>query len=332
MIILERVRNTDSKWSVIEGDEYHNIKLANGAKFLEYKPDYVIITNIGYEHFDIFPTKENYIEEFGKLKNVISKKGFFIVKNNDENIEKALEGSQNKIIRYGKKGEVSDYQYETSITKEGLSSFKLFKDNELKIEGETKLMGTYNIENMLAAYALLDNLSLIGKLETQEDELISFLKENLPKFNGIEKRLQILNSTENFIVIDDYGVAPSRAINSINTLREYYPEFKVTAIFEPNSGSRTKDKKLFMDSYKGVFSNVDEVIIPTLSTAKDEFAGVDEFMSWFNELGFNSIHIASEDILNYLQNKFKDKKEKPLIVFFSANRLTQVAHDFSNWI
>lgn len=324
----DSAKNTKSPWSVLEGDEYHNLDFSRGAKFLEYKPKYLIMTNIGWEHYDIFPTQERYIEEFAKIQNVIPEDGLVVARTNDKNVNSALENTKAKIIRFGEKGEGAEFEYDYEIVSDGNTKYSLYENGLERVSGLTTLMGKYNIENFLSSYALLNNLVKKNKLDLSEQELNQLIKESISTFKGIEKRLEILYKSETLVIIDDFGIAPNRAKNSLETIRKYYPDFEITAIFEPNSGSRMKDLEDFNKAYQNSFTETSEVVVPTLSTPGEDYISGEDLSSRLQSLGFNSQIIDTSIISNFLAKKVKTNK-KHLFVFFSAYRLTSLAHNFA---
>lgn len=333
--IPDSLKITNSEFSVMEGDEYHNPdpQIEGKAKFLEYKPKYLIITNIGWEHQDIFPTQERYIEEFAKAVELIPEDGLIVAHLGDENIDKALKNAKARVIRYGLKPNsklLKGHEEFWSVDKrpDGISGIYDSKGN-LIFEFETKLLGEYNLENILASVITVLNLpakKLLLNLFQSGTESLNILKDVIKDFEGPKKRLEKLYISENLIVVDDFGVTPNRAKNSLKTLKEYYPEFNIVAVFEPNSASRPKDEALFSEMYKGSFKNAERVIIPDLSTVNEELAQSDEMVDRLRNLGFNSEHISNSDLVDNLK-KFNEMKKKTLIVFFSSYRLTEIAEE-----
>lgn len=356
--IPESLKITDSQFSVIEGDEYHNPdpQIEGKAKFLEYKPKYLIITSIGWEHQDIFPTQEKYVEEFKKAVQLVPEDGLIIAHYGDANIDKALEGAKCKVIRYGMKvgtrSQVSGNSNPELVTSnhkpgtsnlepkwtvekvdEGYSRVYDAEDNPV-LEFKTSLLGDYNQENILAVVTLLLNLPshiLPVRLIREGTNSLGVLSEIISEFKGPKKRLEKLFESENLVVIDDFGVAPNRAENSLKTLKEYYPDHKVVAIFEPNSGSRFNDETLFNEMYKDSFKNADEIIIPDLSNVNSEIASTEEMVERLNKLGFNVKHVSNDKLIEELKLKSSQlvaDGSKLIIVFFSSYKLTEIAEEF----
>lgn len=371
--IPKSINNTDSKWSVLEGDEYHNPDISNGAKFLEYKPKYLVITNIGWEHQDIFSTQEKYINEFAKAIELVPEDGFILAHAGDKNINKALKKAKAQVIRY--KLENEDNKIEGDFKAVESASGELFKSNKVKkdeskmleneaieeedvevgsenqtwlvrkggdlhtiidnngdplFEFKTSLLGDYNLENILAAVVLILNTPPEDPSDSLDEDMEMFktIQETILNFKGPKKRLEVLYQDDKLVVVDDFGVTPNRAENSLKTLKENFPHHHITAVFEPNSGSRIKDLKIFNQLYKSSFVNADLVIIPELSTLSEDLITSEEMTKRLIDLKYNAKYIPSELMIENLK-ELKNSKEKNLIVFFSSYRLTQTAKKFS---
>ncbi len=330
--------NTESDWSVLEGDEYHSKEFSRGAKFLEYKPKYLIITNIGYEHQDVFPTQKDYIDEFKKCVELVPEDGLIIAKWGDENIDKIIEHAKCKVVRYFYNSQIRNSKLQKdsnllwTIEKDAAEpkKFKILNHKgEVILRSETKLLGEYNLENILATTTLICNLPskvMPAQVLLQGTGNLNIISKVFRDFLGPKKRLEILHSSDDLVVVDDFGVAPNRTLNSLNTLKQYYPDHKIVAIFEPNSGSRFKSETEFKKNYSGTFDNADQIIIPDLSDYKNELATSEEIVKWLNDLGVNAKHVPNSSIIAELSNAVANHRAKTLIVFFSSYRLTEIAN------
>ena len=318
--LKDGLQNTDSNYSVLEGDEYYSKELSIGAKFLQYKPKYGIITKVSWEHVDVYPTEEEYIAEFKKFVEIVPVDGLIIAKLNDQNIDSALESFKASLLRYTYIENESEIKgaancFYVKKTEGGYSILNSAK--EVLVSGITNLLGSYNLENILAAFLVY---SQILKLTD-----FNLFAQIVAKFKGPKKRLEHLLKTENLIVVDDFGVAPERAANSLRTLKQAYPEYTITAVFEPNSGSRPIDITTFNQIYKDSFNDAANVLIPTLSDTANLIQTA-EFVENLKQLKFNVEYIPTENLIELLKNSIDDTKR--LVVFFSAYRLTEIAHKF----
>jgi UDP-N-acetylmuramate: L-alanyl-gamma-D-glutamyl-meso-diaminopimelate ligase len=335
--ITDSLQITDTDFSVIEGDEYHNTdpEIEGKAKFLEYKPRYLVITNIGWEHQDVFPTQEKYIEEFAKAAALVPEDGVIVAHAGDKNIDKALENATCKVVRYSLREAGNENRDEQNnhntlhwSVKQSGDFYKIYNEKNVELlQFETSLLGEYNIENILAAVAVVLNIparKLPSEVIWNGTKNLDIIKSAIKEFKGVNKRLEILHEDEKLVIVDDFGVAPNRAKNSLETLRTNYPDYKITAVFEPNSGSRPSDNDLFNQMYKNAFKDADRVIIPDLSTANDELVSSEQLVERLTKLGFDASYVQSSNLLSTLS---ATNNSKNLIVFFSSYRLTEIARE-----
>lgn len=336
----DSLKITDSNFSVIEGDEYHNpdAEIEGKAKFLEYKPKYLVLTNIGWEHQDIFPTQERYIEEFNRLVKLVPTDGVIVASSDDDNIKKALIGAKAKVIFYtfvdNLESQNNLEEGTWSVLKHEDSVYRIFNgEKEAVLEFETGLIGEYNLENILASVALILNLpSSIIPVDTIREGTrnIEIIKNSIETFRGPKKRLEILFKSDNLVIVDDFGVAPQRAKNSLHTLFSYYPEYKIIAVFEPNSASRPSNRDELKSLYKDIFQDIELLVIPELSNFDESYSSSEMLVEVFNELGINSIHLKNSEINDHLDKVISDNSEQRyLVIFFSSYRLTKIAEEFS---
>lgn len=305
--LSDSLKNTDSDWSVIEGDEYHSLELSNGAKFLEYKPKYLIITNIGWEHQDVFPTREKYIEEFRKAVKLVPEDGVIVAKSGDDSINEIVKDAKCTVARYGLDN--GDY-----IVNGSRDSYELMHDDRTIASGSTTLLGSYNLENVTAVLTLVNILIDKGLLGGDALEKATSV---IKKFRGVKKRLEILFASDETVVIDDFGVAPHRSKRSLETVQEQYPDKKIIALFEPNSGSRVTDASVFNELYVGAFGAADEVWIPPLSEFNKELISQGDLASRLGSLGVYA-KAVSMDELNEVD---KDDLQNSVLVVFSTYNL-----------
>lgn len=333
------LQNTDSQWSVLEGDEYYGVELSkelqSGPKFLEYKPKYLVITNIGYEHQDVYPTQEDYTNAFKRCVNLVPEEGLIIARGDDQQIDKAIAEANAKVIRYKYIDSLTQVNTEDSqtfyVTKSSNSFDILNNKLDVLVTGETSLLGTYNLENILAAY-------LVCKF-TELHTLISDMqfKVNVKSFQGAHKRLEVLMRDTKKIVIDDFAVAPNRAQNSLQTIKEEFKNVshEIVCIFEPNSASRPGDESTFKTMYAEAFKYANTVILPEFSDFNSGLVSAEQAAQWLLELYPNlEIRVKkSEEMLGYLKEYLREVNKKDIykiIIFMSSYRLTETAKSIAD--
>ena len=249
----------DSDWSILEGDEYKSARWDNGPKFAHYKPKYLLLTAVNWDHADVYPTEKNYFDVFEKLISRIPVEGLIAVSaDNEKALTLAVKAKGQLIITYGK-NPAATYRYENvQQTAEGLSFEIKFADKIIPIT--CPLLGDYQAENITGAFALAEHLLL-------EPEKIA---ATIAMFPGLKRRLE-KRLVGPVTVFDDIAHSPTKAKFVLQTLRKIYSG-KIIAVFEPNTGNRKSES---LPQYQDAFERADQVIIPRLTKVKvdaDEIA------------------------------------------------------------
>lgn len=247
------VRSTDSKWSVVEGDEYPASRWEVKSKFFYYQPKCLVLTSADWDHMDIFKTEADYIDNFRKLVAQIPTDGIIVANKVGTNLNLILNDAPCPVVYYKDKAD-----YHISLVTRELNNFFMVENKAKGFleEFETSLVGLFNIDNLLAGISVANELGFD----------IDKLKSSVASFKGVRRRLDIRGkSAQGAIIVDDLAHSPVKAKGAIMALKDWYPNSQLYAIFEPNVGSRTKES---LDSYNQAFKFADEVIIPRLSTIK----------------------------------------------------------------
>ncbi|MBP6859046.1 MAG: hypothetical protein KBC69_00265 [Candidatus Magasanikbacteria bacterium] len=240
-------------WSVLEGDEYKTARWDNRPKFALYSPTHLLLTAVTWDHADIYPTEESYLQAFKDLVAMIPADGI-IVTTLDDKIKKVLENKLEKtnVVSYGK-DEKSDYILsDITQTVAGLN-FKI-SHNGQEHTVHTPVIGEHMAENICGVFAMATEIGIDANI----------ILQTIAEFNGIKRRLE--KRYQGIITIyDDLAHSPAKAQATLKTLRSIYPQNKIIAIFEPNTGNRRPQAAI---SYDRAFNDADEVIIPNLTKLK----------------------------------------------------------------
>ncbi|WP_129045181.1 UDP-N-acetylmuramate--L-alanine ligase [Companilactobacillus metriopterae] len=225
----------DAKFFVFEADEYRR-------HFLAYSPDYLVITNIDYDHPDYYSGIDDVIDAFESEARKV-KKGIFIW-GEDKHAGKI--SADVPIYSYGL--DDSDYIQAKNIkrTVKG-SSFDVYIDNENIGNFEVPLFGEHNILNSLAVIG-------IGHMEKLDHDLIN---KELQTFGGVKRRFSEKNVAD-MVIIDDYAHHPQEIKATIDAARQKYPDREVVAIFQPHTYTRTL---ALMDDFAEALDLADEVFL-----------------------------------------------------------------------
>jgi len=225
-----------AKYIIIEGDEYLSSTLDKRPKFHLYKPHIAVVSGIAWDHINVFPTFENYIEQFKIFASLIEPSGSFIYNEEDTELQSIAKELRHDI----KKHAYTTHPYEIidNIT-------YLTNNNNVPLE----IFGDHNLQNISAAKLVCKQLSISDK---QFYDAIS-------SFKGASKRLQLINKNDKTSVFLDFAHSPSKLKATIDAVKKQFPNRKLIACLELHTFSSLK--KEFMVQYDGTMKNADKAFI-----------------------------------------------------------------------
>lgn len=223
-----------SKIAVFEGDEYLTSALDLRPKFHVYQANIGIITGIAWDHINVFPTFEIYLEQFRKFIKDIPANGAIIYCHADPTLQQLLVQTETHCEKI---------PYETPPFSVENGKFIITDEAENKIT--LNFFGQHNLQNMMAA------LHACLKAGLNKSQFF----EGIASFKGTAKRLETLKETKDSLIIRDFAHAPSKLKATVNAVRELYPERKLIAIYELHTfSSLNKD---FLPQYKHSLKEAD---------------------------------------------------------------------------
>ncbi len=226
------VRLSDAPIIVLEGDEYLASPLDRRPKIHFYKPHVSIITGIAWDHINVFPTFENYVEQFEIYINDIEKGGVLFWYKNDKHLSKIARVNPH----------IREQRYDTP-THEVVDNQTFIIQEDKKIP--LQIFGKHNLQNLEAARLVC------GELGIEEDEFY----EAISDFGGAARRLQLLHQSDTNVAYLDFAHAPSKVEATIRALKEQYPNRPLTACLELHTFSSLNKK--FLKEYKGTMDAAD---------------------------------------------------------------------------
>jgi UDP-N-acetylmuramate--alanine ligase len=235
-----------SDLTVIEADEYDR-------SFHWLTPYMAVITSVAPDHLDIYKTKEAYKEAFKHFASLIRENGVLLMETGVD-IEPKLKTGV-RLYRYGIAS--GDFHAENINIGDGKISFDLVTPERIISDIQLGVPVKINILNGIAALAIafLNGVS--------DDEL----REGMASFMGAKRRFDFHIKRDDCILIDDYAHHPEELDASITSVRELYPDKKLTVIFQPHLYSRTND---FYREFAQALSKADEVILIPIYPAREE--------------------------------------------------------------
>lgn len=307
------IKNTRSKWSIIEGDEYITARFDPVSKFYHYKAEFMLLTACSWEHTDVFKTKQDYIDNFKNFVRSISRNGIIVANKNGENVQEVICEAHCKVITYELNKidqNIADADWFNLSHKENkdIGEIVIFnKHTREEFSVKTNLIGSHNRENIVGCCALARELDID----------IESIQKAVYKFSGIKRRLEVRYEEVNLKIIDDFACSPPKILGSLKALHDTFPDWHITIIFEPNVGNRTKEA---IDLFKGVFSQASEIIIPHLKPVKTKRGEcrVDgkELEDYLKNTGVNVKYIEEDNTLvDYVSKK---NVGKHIICFMGA--------------
>ena len=227
----------DSKFMILEGDEYLSSPIDRRPKFHLYKPHTAIISGIAWDHINVFPTWENYIDQFDLFCQLIEPNGILIANQEDPEVKKIGE-------KYAGQLNVKAYQtpkYE--VTKTGTTLTHNDKEYHLSV------FGAHNLQNLMGAMYLAESLGI---------ENHDFLTA-IQSFTGAGKRLQKVIENESFTLFKDFAHSPSKLKATTKAVKEQFPSRNVVACMELHTFSSLR--KEFLPLYNGAMDAADEALV-----------------------------------------------------------------------
>lgn len=225
-----------SRIAVFEGDEYLSSPIDLSPKFHHYHPDIAILTGIAWDHMNVFPTFENYVEQFAVFIEKITPNGKLIYFGQDENIRNIVKRADSSV-------EAIPYDSFPHSIENGITYLNLNGKTPIRIFGE------HNLQNISAAYLACKELGI---------DDASFLK-GISTYKGAAKRLQKIAENARTTVYLDFAHSPSKLKATIEAVRQQYPDRKLIACMELHTFSSLNAD--FLPQYKNTMNQADEAIV-----------------------------------------------------------------------
>jgi UDP-N-acetylmuramate: L-alanyl-gamma-D-glutamyl-meso-diaminopimelate ligase len=227
----------DSKIAVLEGDEYLTSPIDRRPKFHLYMPDIAVLNGIAWDHMNVFPTFENYVEQFRIFVDKITDGGSLVYYADDPEVKKIAEAA---------KGNIKKIPYHTHghfQNKTGFYAATCSRTVPLKIFGE------HNMQNLSAA-----NEACLAAGVSEDG-----FYDAIQSFEGTSGRLQKLKENENGVFFYDFAHSPSKVKATVEAVAARYPGKNIIACFELHTySSLSKD---FLPFYKGTLEKATSAFV-----------------------------------------------------------------------
>ena len=228
------VRLSESaKYIILEGDEYLSSPIDLRSKFLWYKPQIALLTGIAWDHINVFPTWEGYIEQFSNFTDTINNGGYLTYFAGDKELQIIADKNKDRI-------ECTPYNTHTHKLENGITSIKT-KQGFVELE----VFGEHNLQNISGAK------NICNQIGVSDDDFYKAIAE----FKGAAKRLQTLVKNENTQVFLDFAHSPSKLEATTKAVKAQYTDRQLVACMELHTFSSLKAD--FLPQYKGTMDAAD---------------------------------------------------------------------------
>ncbi len=228
----------EAKIAVIEGDEYLSSPIDRRPKFHLYKPNIAILSGIAWDHINVFPTFENYVEQFSIFVDLIEKNGALIYCELDEQV---------KIVSEKGRGDIKKYPYSipAHTIRNGTSYLTPASGKEVPL----LVFGDHNLMNVNGARMVCNQVGI-------SDEQFY---EAIQSFKGAAKRLELVKKNETTAVYKDFAHSPSKLKATTQAVKKQFPDRKLIACMELHTFSSLNEN--FLKEYNGSMALADEAYV-----------------------------------------------------------------------
>ena len=286
----------DNDFIVLEGDEYLSSPIDRRPKFHLYKPNIALLSGIAWDHINVFPTYENYEEQFKIFVDSIVRGGSINYNEEDEAVKRIVEASENPIRKI---------PYHTpEYTVEDGETLLETPEEPMPIE----VFGKHNLNNLAGAKWICQHMGI------DEDDFY----EAISTFKGASKRLEKITETNNSVAYKDFAHSPSKVSATTKAVKEQYADRILVACLELHTYSSLNAE--FLKEYKGALDAADVAIVfyspHAVEIKKLDEVTKDQIANAF-ERDDLIIYTNPDDFKNYLFSQNFDNKA--LLLMSSGN-------------
>ena len=285
-----------SEIAVFEGDEYLSSALDRRPKFHLYKPHVSLISGIAWDHMNVFPTYENYLEQFRIFIEKTEVGGSLIYFMDDPEVSRLVESSK-RLLNY------IPYREHSHAVEDGKTC--LVNENMVY---PVSVFGRHNMQNINAAKRVCEILGI-------NDEMFYTA---IQSFTGAGKRMQLLGKNDHTSVYLDFAHAPSKVGATTSAVKEQHPERWLTAVLELHTFSSLNAD--FLPQYEATMLAADKAIVyfnpQTVAHKKLPEISFEQVKSAFNQPDLWIYNDAVKLVNDLLNSEWKGSN---LLIMTSGN-------------
>lgn len=257
----------EGHYFVFEGDEYKALHDDPIPKFHQYNADILLLTNLEFDHPDIFSSLEEMQDEFRQLIAALPHDGLSVYNADDISLTQLMHETNIGQVSFALNNQ-ADFRAENLVAGEAGTVFDVLWTKNVAGSSTTKaepivenyqinLFGEMNVYNALGVIALLRTLGF-----TEEQ-----VQDGLSSYYGVKRRFELIGEKNGVTVFDDYAHHPTAIIETLKAARAKYPDRKIWAIFEPHTYSRTIAT---LEELAIAFNDADEVLLAEIYPAREK--------------------------------------------------------------
>ena len=227
----------ENDFIVLEGDEYLSSPIDRRPKFHLYQPNIALISGIAWDHINVFPTFEGYVDQFSIFVDSIVKGGSITYNIEDHAVKEVVEASENTIRKFPY--QTPEYSVENGVT------LLETEDGPMPIE----IFGKHNLNNLAGAKWICQQMAI-----DEED-----FYEAISTFQGASKRLEKIAESSTSVAYKDFAHSPSKVEATTNAVKNQFPNRKLIACLELHTYSSLNPE--FLTEYKGALDAADIAVV-----------------------------------------------------------------------
>ena len=299
----------ENDFIVLEGDEYLSSPIDRRPKFHLYKPNIALLSGIAWDHINVFPTFEEYLEQFRIFIDSIVKGGILVYNEEDEILNELVKESTNTIRKHPYRTPAYTIEDERTLlqTPEGDMPVAVF--------------GEHNLQNIAGAKWICQHMGI-----DEED-----FYEAISSFRGASKRMEKIAETTNSVVYKDFAHSPSKVLATTTAVKNQFPKRKLIACLELHTYSSLNSE--FLEQYQKSLDAADEAVV-FFSPEAVENKKLDPISreQILNSFGRKDLTVFTNPLDFQLFLKEKNYQDSVVLLMSSGNYGGLDFEEIKNWI
>jgi len=227
----------ENEFIVLEGDEYLSSPIDMRPKFHLYKPNIALLSGIAWDHINVFPTFDNYVEQFRIFTDSLTNGGIMVYNEEDDQVKEVVESSEHHIKRY-------PYTTPNHFVDNGITYIDT-PDGDMPLE----IFGDHNLQNLAGAKWICQCMGI------DEDDFY----EAIASFKGASKRLEKIAENNSTVIFKDFAHSPSKVKATTEAVKKQYNQRTLLACLELHTYSSLNAE--FLQEYKGALDRADLAVV-----------------------------------------------------------------------